>query len=411
MNRKMTSFFITPLALKELELKEPYSVEPDATKPDVKELPETKLYTIKSNLNRVKSKLDDLYKLKNAQNIMRSFDPFISYKYSLSKKAETCNITNAWLKCYEILYIYRLIPLNADKFVYFDNAAFPGSFILATHHFVNTLVKIKEFKWYASSLITETSDTSEPLEDSYNLYYYYPVNWFMHKNNNGDISDINNLYDFQRQLKEKNKGEHSVDLYTCDLGTDVSNDYNSQEIKHFILSIGQIVSGLMTLKNNGHMVVKLYTIFEQFTISYISLLTVLFKEVTLSKPITSKRTNSEIYLICKYYKYPFAPNSIEMKVYNLFIEKLRKKDTTPFISMDLIPLQIEDLFNASKNITDIQIESLNQFIYIMNLTDSESRDRCQQKIIHENSKIKKKFSDLIVYPIHKDNQLIMRKVY
>ena len=370
-----------------------------------------KLYKIKLKLNEVKSKLDELYKQKNAQSVMRMFDPFISYKYSLAKKAETCNITNAWLKCYEILYIYRLVPLKADKFVYFDNASFPGSFVLATHHFVNTLVDIKEFKWYASSLIEETSDNSEPLADSYNLYYYYPVNWFMHKNNNGDISDINNLYDFQRQLKEKNKTEHSVDLYTCDLGTDVSNDYNSQETKHFILSIGQIVSGLMMLKTNGHMVVKLYTIFEHFTISYISLLTVLFREVTLSKPFTSKRTNSEIYLICKYYKYPFAPNSVELSVYNLFIEKLSKKDTTPFISMELIPRQMEDLFNASKNITDIQIASLNQFIYIMNLSDSESKDRCIQKISQENSKIKKNFSDLIVYPIHKDKQLIMRKVY
>ena len=106
---------------------------------------------LKYRLNLVKTKLDDIYKLPNAINIMRLFDPFSKTKYMIAKKLNTDNVTNAWLKCYELIYKYELIPLNKviENFVYFDNAAFPGSFILATNHIVKTLSKIKNFEWNA----------------------------------------------------------------------------------------------------------------------------------------------------------------------------------------------------------------------------------------------------------------------
>ena len=241
----------------------------------------------KQLLNDTKSELDGIYKIyRHASQVMRLFDPFSREKYIISDKINTKNITNAWLKCYELLYTFDLIPVT-DKLVYFDNAAFPGSFILATHHLVNTLYKIKSFEWYASSLLPEDKSVEKyiPLADTYSLYENYPDRWLMHKNNNGDLSNPDNVSDFQRQLLEKEGEKHAVNLYTCDLGIDVSNNYNNQEILHFHLNISQIVCGLRVLKRDGHMVIKHYTIFEPFTISYIALLPMLFKEVYITKPI------------------------------------------------------------------------------------------------------------------------------
>jgi hypothetical protein len=245
---------------------------------------------LESELKRTKSKLDRLYLNKNAGKIMRLFDPFAREKYIISKKINAPYVTNAWLKCYELLHRFQLIP-SQGKFVYFDNAAFPGSFILATNHYVKTLTKC-DMQWYASSLISGNA-----LNDSYDLYKNYPNNWLMHDQNNGDLSNWSNILDFCKQISN-GTDERRVDLYTCDLGMDVSKNYNEQESIHSHLNICQIACGIKVLKIGGSMIVKHYTLFKGFTQYYIDLLTLLFDNVYITKPITSRRTNSETYIVC-----------------------------------------------------------------------------------------------------------------
>jgi hypothetical protein len=67
----------------------------------------------------------------------------------------------------------------------------------------------------------------------------------MHDNNNGDVLVEANQVDFCKQLGGK------VDLYTSDLGFDVSSDYNNQELIQLPANIGQILTGLLTLKKGG----------------------------------------------------------------------------------------------------------------------------------------------------------------
>jgi 23S rRNA U2552 (ribose-2'-O)-methylase RlmE/FtsJ len=373
-----------------------------------------KIYNLKNNLNMAKSQLDDVYKLQNASRVMRTFDPFTTTKYQISKMSNAINVTNAWLKGYELIYHHNLIPTDTyiDSFVYFDNASFPGSFILATNHFTHTLTKIKNFMWNAASLLEETKDSKEPLCDSYKLYKNYPNNWLMHENNNGDITNIINISDFQNQFKLKYGSEHIVDLYTCDLGTDVSNNYNEQEKIHFILNISQIVCGLATLKSGGHMVVKHYTIFEPFTISYIALLTNLFKSVEITKPLTSKRTNSELYIVCKNYLYPFNPNSSQQKIYDLFMERISTKNTKQLVNSKYIQQQIIDIESAVSYIFSNQIQSLNFFIYTMRHSNDQSHnERCCQILKNINNNIRKKFNQIQIKPIHNIYKMRMNKKY
>ena len=40
---------------------------------------------------------------------------------------------------YEIIHQHKLIKKGQKKVVHFDNAAFPGSFILATNHYAKTI--------------------------------------------------------------------------------------------------------------------------------------------------------------------------------------------------------------------------------------------------------------------------------
>ena len=390
---------------------------------------------LKYRLNLVKTKLDDIYKLPNASNIMRLFDPFSKTKYMIAKKLNTDNVTNAWLKCYELIYKYELIPLNKviENFVYFDNAAFPGSFILATNHIVKTLSKIKNFEWNASSLLNGgnlQNQNTNPLEDTYNLYANYPERWLMNELNNGDITDRKNILDFQRQFKEKYGAEHSVNLYTCDLGTDVSSNYNAQEEIHFMMNLCQIVCGLSVLKSGGHMLIKHYTIFEPFTISYVSLLSNLFEQVIITKPITSKITNSEIYLVCKKYQYPFKHDSSQRSIYDLFMEmaqnpkeingqingqinnQINENQRQHLISSKYIKPQINDISNAMLNIFDNQIRALTLFTEIVeNYADVIKLENYMYKLRYINKKYISEFYNLPINPINKIQQLKMTNVY
>jgi 23S rRNA U2552 (ribose-2'-O)-methylase RlmE/FtsJ len=262
--------------------------------------------------------------------------------------------------------------------------------------------------------LDKTDINKEPLEDKYHLYANYPNNWLMHNNNNGDISNISNILDFQIQFKKIYGDIHSVDLYTCDLGSDVSNDYNNQEKIHLILNLSQIVCGLSVLKSGGNMVVKHFTIFEPFTISYISLLTELFEQVIISKPLTSKRTNSEIYIVCKNYKFPFIPNTNKYNIYKLFIDRVSNKNTSPMIPSKYIKRQINDINLAMKKIYTIQIEALEHFkyTYINNVDNSNDiYTKCLIKLRRDNNYIKYNFKKIPIYPIDDKYNLNVISIY
>lgn len=370
---------------------------------------------LKKNLNIIKTELDDIYANHSlAHRIMKSFDPFNNTKYQLAKSKNTFNITVAWLKGYELLYQFNLIPQTADKFVYFDNAAFPGSFILAAHHIVNTLCNITNFKWYASSLLSDNGNSKKynPLDDSYSLYKNYPNNWLMNDENNGDITKWDNIMNFQNQLKDKEGEDRTINLYSCDLGVDVSSNYNEQEKIHFHLNICQIVCGLKVLAPNGDMMIKHYTMFEDFTISYIALLTELFSDVYITKPVSSKRTNSETYIVCKTFLYPFKKDTVQQYIYDLFMDRAKTNDYSPLISSQCISKSIESIQCIMSKIFLLQIDSLKKYIYsVKNIRDPMTNERCRIALNQDKNLIRQQFLKMSILPINNQKKLNMKKKY
>lgn len=182
------------------------------------------------------------------------------------------------------------------KFVHFDNAAMPGIFPYTTKYYLEAFHPHLNYQWYASSLIESTSQDERPLRDEYNLWKNYPNNWLMSKTHNGDVMNIN----VQNHFKAMIGGQ--VDLYTSDIGFDVSLDYNEQETLQSPANLGQVISGLITLKVGGTLITKQYTFMTPFTISLMGLLTTLFETVYITKPMASKPDNSETYVVCIKFK-------------------------------------------------------------------------------------------------------------
>ena len=346
---------------------------------------------IKENLEKTKSLQDKYYSNYKFLKIVNLYDPFKKEKHKISNYNGTQNVTNAWIKCFEILNHFNLIDNqlnnNENKIVYFDNASFPGSFILAVNHYFNSYYNNIELDWYASSYLCNKGNI---LNDSFNLYKNYKNRWLMNKTYNGDVRDINNILYWKKKLG------NSVNLYTSDLGFEV-NDYNNQEKDHIHANYGQIYSGLMLLKNGGNLLTKQYTFFENLNINIIGILTILFEEVYITKPLASKIPNSEIYIIGKKYKGPWKSNSKEKILINKIKEKIINFDFNPIITININSSFIKNIINLLNNIYSKQIYALNDRISWFN----KIKDKIDIK--YDNYKLLKPIHDNIIKEWYKKN--------
>jgi hypothetical protein len=259
---------------------------------------------------------------KNAIDLFTQFDPkkikfytscstfldqFKHYmKNEQRQNKQSKNFTNAWLKCWEMIHFYKLIPTNhSDDYTVFCNAEFPGAFVLAFNHYIKTYTKNKKYEWYANS-IWPTEElkkrNKEIYKDSFKLYEKYPHRWLMNEKNGGDVSKINMIDIIEERLK------HKVDLYTSDVAEDET---------HSNIILGQFLCGLKVLKNGGTMVCRMSTFFKPFSMSLLFLLTTMFSDVCITKPMASRAICSECYIIGKNYtSNPFMINQLETVLTN-----------------------------------------------------------------------------------------------
>lgn len=312
----------------------------------------------KAMLTSSKSKLDGEYTKFKFAAYWANFDPFKYEKSNIATIGNTVNVSNAWLKCFEIIMALDLIKSiefdSKNIFLHFDNAAFPGSFIVSTHHLVNTIYEkvAGKYVWRASSLLNANEQDAAPLEDKYGLYANYRDHWLMNDNNNGDVLLEDNQIDFCKQLGGQ------VDLYTSDLGFDVSSDYNNQELMQLPANIGQILSGLLTLKKGGSFITKQYTTFEPCTVSIMYAVAYFFEEFYLCKPYTSRMANSETYLVGKGFKGGVYLEHPYIKTMFTRISGKVPVDIPMFDPKDIPKKYLEVIIEATKTLSNSQIEKL-----------------------------------------------------
>lgn len=362
------------------------------------------LMALKEELNVAKLPLDKLWNDEKFVRLWKRLDPYLDTKNIIPKLGNTINVTNAWMKCYELITYYDLIPQDANSFIHFDNAAFPGSFIVAAHHYAKTIKNINNYKWYGSSLLSPTEQTSGPLQDLYNLYKNYQSNWLCDKDNNGDVLILENQLLFNKKLGGK------VDLYTSDLGFGVESNYKEQESIHFCANVGQILTGLLTLKKGGCFITKQYTAFESNTVSVIYIVASFFDEFYICKPATSRAPNSEIYLVGKkfkggvYLKHPYI-----MALFNILNDcRQNKEEPLPLFDPKSYPKWYLPLIvKINKEIFSRQIDALNSNIYI-----AEEKNRIGEKLVKTRNDMQDKWlSENPILPILPSDKLNMVNTY
>ena len=153
-------------------------------------------------------------------------------------------------------------------------------------------------------------------------------------------------------------------LATSDAGIDVSEDYSNQECDTSLLNYGQIIAAILALAPGGHMVTKQYTFNRPFSRSLIALVSLLFDEAYVVKPVTSRPGNSEVYIVGKGFlgiEKPLAEELVQrFSVYN-GNPSAPCKYAPLFNPEDYKAIDEELLKAATKIHTEQQVEFLNEF--------------------------------------------------
>jgi hypothetical protein len=312
------------------------------------------------NLNSAKSKLDCI-KPPEYFKLMAYMDTYLNVKKIIKREFNMQVCTNASIKMYELIV---QMGLCRNDMTIFCNAELPGAFLCTINHYMKT--HGYQYKAFASSYLPETSDQKDNtlLPDKYGIYERHRDIWLMGKPYkfvkkdgviSGDVTDIDVLKEFEQTVE--------ADLYTSDAGIDVTEDYNEQENMTLFINFGQILSGLMTLKEGGKLVTKQYTFFNPFNRSILIVLSYLFKRLYITKPLTSRPANSELYIVGD----EFIKERFSDELKERLLNALKMKDSTP-----LCKLTIEsELFECAKEINEQQVEFLNELSSVYKANSAE----------------------------------------
>jgi 23S rRNA U2552 (ribose-2'-O)-methylase RlmE/FtsJ len=283
---------------------------------------------------------------------------------SIIKKNDYVNVlSRAFLKLWEMIILFDLIP-EKENFVSSHLAEGPGSFIQATILYrdlqenLKMIKSSKNDKYYAISLHSDNKHLL--IEKEFINYYGKEKPKRLHifetvskdevKKGGGNLSDgdltlLKTINMFAGGFSADTKGfSEDSDLVTADGGFKWEKE-NLQEQEAYKLIFSQIVTALKLNKKGGNFVLKIFDTYTTITLKYLEILKSLYKEVYITKPFTSRISNSEKYVVCK---------NLINKVSSTDIKKLEE-----MISL----INKNDNYNMIKVFTDYDIDDKSIQLY------------------------------------------------
>jgi len=235
----------------------------------------------------------------------------ISIKYFDIKKEEPNILSRAFYKLWEIIMSFDLIDLDKDKFTSASLAEGPGGFLQSIIMYRDKFSsKSKNDKYYAITLHPEGKSYVPELDKKFIEHYNKetPKRVYIHKTHSKQVAGSNKNYDNGDLTDPKTMRlfggeiEGKCDLITADGGFENINE-NLQEQESFRLIISEIINAAKIQKKGGNFVCKFFESFTLTTAKIMAILKELYNDVYFMKPLTSRISNSEKYVICMKFKY------------------------------------------------------------------------------------------------------------
>lgn len=316
---------------------------------------------------------------KKVYHVVNGYERYIDYDENIgnvSKKffgldGKPNILTRAFYKLWELVHYYDLIDIDSKKFISAHLAEGPGSFIQTTMFYRDMFSSnSKNDKYYAITIHGDSEDRSFDMEKEFMEYYSKEKSKriFIHKTydtetstdsskDNGDLTKSKTINNFIKLVGEK------VDLVTGDGGFEWNNE-NIQEQECALLILSQILTAVNIQKKGGHFVLKMFEMFTKLSAKFVLILKYFYDEVHITKPLTSRESNSERYLICKGFKFNDGQTNVVQKNLMAILDKI-SEDVYIFDIYPDIPIP-DDLYvhilTINVEISNLQFKVINKII-------------------------------------------------
>lgn len=298
--------------------------------------------------------LDQFKGKKKVYLVLNKFERLIDdYKEDLNTlaieyfglKNEPKILNRSFFKMWEMLMYFDLVPTDKANFVSAHLAETPGSFIQATMFYRDMFGKkgvSKNDKYHAVSLSHPDYKDLTRLDDDFFKYYSK-----------------------EKRVQMSSNVREKADLITADGAIEWENDMiQEQEAERLILS--EIVTALNMQAKGGNFVCKFFECFTEMTVQLIAILSQFYDNVFVCKPLTSRMSNSERFLVCVNYK---DPKDAGKKISQLeAILDQASKEKGKYIKGIFKNYQMDKKFQTALTWMNIQISN-KQFLRVNEIID------------------------------------------
>jgi hypothetical protein len=238
--------------------------------------------TNNANSNEELTKIRYFFSYEVVDYVMANYDP----EY----------VTNAWLKCYEILELFQMINKEEETVNYFGICEQPGAFLYCINHYIKTKLHIKDFNFIIQSL--KPTGTGKIFRAENELLKEYKSNYDYGADRSGDITELENIKHYRKRYYKK-----KFHIITADCGLDCSDDFSAQEENLVKVILGQFLNAIGLASKGTNYFFKLFSIYEILTAEIIELARHFFKDVYITRVLKTKITSGEVYCVCKDFKF------------------------------------------------------------------------------------------------------------
>ncbi len=318
---------------------------------------------LKSNKNKINNYISEWEKYKKYTNTYEFIHTQIpSHKISISKYKP---ISRSYFKMIEILNTFKINKKLSSSISTFHLAEGPGGFIEAI---ANT--RKNNYDNYIGITLMENNSNIPNWNKCKDIIKKYPnISLEYGSDNTGDILLAHNLkYCYE---KYKNK----MDIVTADGGFDFSIDFNNQEKLACNLIFAEICFAILTQKFGGSFIIKFFDIFNLASVDLIYILSFFYKDITITKPCTSRIANSEKYIVCENFKYHDTQPYFEV-FYNIFLNyDLKRVAISRFLNTEIPHIFLNKIKEINYILGQVQIENINTTIELI-LTEN-TNEKCE----------------------------------
>ena len=280
---------------------------------------------INNNFKRLllenKNKINESYYWDIAKKNINEYEHILVYIRSYNLIPYFNPISRAYFKLSEILYDYNIVfkecLQNIKKSVHIAEA--PGGFIEAfidfsRKNYINNTEK--------HTITLKSSDQNQQVPS-----FKFSQSYIKHNNINIDygLDGTGNIYKRENVLSFMKKiGPNSCSFITADGGFDFSENFNIQEENFNKMLISEIFTIIHIQKDRGCAIIKMFDIYNKDTQFILYILSNLYKDMYITKPLSSRPANSEKYIICA----NFIQKNLTKEIYNIIQVLFNNKENS-----------------------------------------------------------------------------------